>query len=228
MFRWQSHARMHVQQVRTRARKKFHHAGWLLHISSASITRAHQACVACTRLLLQPSDKASCPERAQLEKKVVKLSSSPAAPVVSAHGIDNSTEALLDRTQRFVAGGTTVSLKGAGAGPANVFKPKTQLGLGGAKAGTIKGYSTDLERPYLRLHFAPDPATIRPREVLERALALVKKKWVNQVPPSPPASRLGPPCEGASGDLRGCERHVWFRRHPGPQPTRELKSLSLR
>ena len=55
--------------------------------------------------------------------------------------------------------------------------PKTQLGLAGAKAGNIKGTSTDLEKPYLRLHFAPDPSTIRPPHVLERALALVKKKW---------------------------------------------------
>ena len=113
------------------------------------------------------------------EKKVVKLQTS-APPAVSAHGVDVSSEALIDRSQRFVSatGSTTVSLKGAGATPANHFAPKTQLGLGGARAGSIRGYSTDLERPYLRLHFAPDPATIRPPDVLEKALALVKKKWV--------------------------------------------------
>ena len=113
------------------------------------------------------------------EKKVVKLQTS-APSAVSAHGVDVSSEALIDRSQRFVSatGSTTVSLKGAGAAPANHFAPKTQLGLGGARAGSIRGYSTDLERPYLRLHFAPDPATIRPPDVLEKALALVKKKWV--------------------------------------------------
>jgi hypothetical protein len=123
--------------------------------------------------------------------KVVRLASTPAAtapvrqivklpataPVVSAKGVDNSAEAHLDRTQRFVSSGT-VSLKGTGAPPANAFAPKTQLGLGGAKAGAIRGSSQELERPYLRLHFAPDPSTIRPPAVLERALALVKQKWV--------------------------------------------------
>ena len=83
------------------------------------------------------------------------------------------------------------------------------IGLGGAKAGAIKGYSQELERPYLRAHFAPathsqksffilavhskytrtvtfqnlcqDPATVRPADVLVRALALVKQKWYANV-----------------------------------------------
>ena len=110
-------------------------------------------------------------------KQIVKLPAT--APVLSAKGVDNSAEAQLDRTQRFVTSGT-VSLKGAGGPPLNAFAPKTQLGLGGAKAGAIRGSSQALERPYLRLHFAPDPSTIRPPAVLERALALVKQKWVQQ------------------------------------------------
>lgn len=107
--------------------------------------------------------------------QTVRLSSSASA--VSKAGVDTSAEALQDRTERFVSTGT-VSLKNTGGPPRP--GPKTQLGLGGAKAGGIKGYSTELERPYLRLHFAPDPATIRPADVLARALALVKQKWVEK------------------------------------------------
>ncbi|CAE6417339.1 unnamed protein product [Rhizoctonia solani] len=42
---------------------------------------------------------------------------------------------------------------------------------------TIVGTSKDLFKPYLRLTSAPDPATIRPLEVLQRTLVELKNKW---------------------------------------------------
>ncbi|QRW17058.1 ubiquinol-cytochrome C reductase cytochrome C1 subunit [Rhizoctonia solani] len=42
---------------------------------------------------------------------------------------------------------------------------------------TIVGTSQDLFKPYLRLTSAPDPATIRPLEVLQRTLGELKNKW---------------------------------------------------
>ncbi|RUP44757.1 SAC3/GANP/Nin1/mts3/eIF-3 p25 family-domain-containing protein [Jimgerdemannia flammicorona] len=42
---------------------------------------------------------------------------------------------------------------------------------------TIVGTSTLLEKRYLRLTSAPDPATVRPPEVLKKTLSLLKKKW---------------------------------------------------
>ncbi|KAF9904951.1 hypothetical protein EC991_002191 [Linnemannia zychae] len=42
---------------------------------------------------------------------------------------------------------------------------------------TIVGTSTQLEKNYLRLTSAPDPATVRPVRVLQKTLELLKEKW---------------------------------------------------
>lgn len=90
--------------------------------------------------------------------------------------------ALLDRSQRFTGESPSVSrvvsLKTSSA-PPPVYK-KTELGIGGAKAGSVKGTSQELEREYMRLHWLPDPATVRPAPVLKKALQLVKTKWVSK------------------------------------------------
>ncbi|GAB2276684.1 hypothetical protein Dimus_011400 [Dionaea muscipula] len=44
---------------------------------------------------------------------------------------------------------------------------------------TVKGTSQELEKRYLRLTSAPDPATVRPEEVLERALLMVQDSQRN-------------------------------------------------
>lgn len=87
----------------------------------------------------------------------------------------------MDRSQRFTEvtpGSRVVSLK-TSMPPPPAYK-KTELGIGGAKAGTVKGTSLELERPYMRLHWLPDPATVRPAPVLHKALGLVKQKWVSR------------------------------------------------
>eukprot|EP01133_Synstelium_polycarpum_P003617 gene3617-4145_t len=42
---------------------------------------------------------------------------------------------------------------------------------------TIKGTSTDLEKPYLRLTSAPDPSTVRPEPSLKRTFDYLKRQW---------------------------------------------------
>jgi hypothetical protein len=42
---------------------------------------------------------------------------------------------------------------------------------------TIVGTCQKLEKPYLRLTSAPDPATVRPLPVLRKALAMLKDRW---------------------------------------------------
>uniref|UniRef100_A0A5K3ERC2 SAC3_GANP domain-containing protein n=1 Tax=Mesocestoides corti TaxID=53468 RepID=A0A5K3ERC2_MESCO len=42
---------------------------------------------------------------------------------------------------------------------------------------SIVGTMQELEKPYLRLTTAPDPANVRPPEVLEKALVHVKQRW---------------------------------------------------
>ncbi|XP_074276284.1 SAC3 family protein A isoform X1 [Silene latifolia] len=44
---------------------------------------------------------------------------------------------------------------------------------------TVKGTCQDIEKRYLRLTSAPDPSTVRPQEVLERALLMVKNSEKN-------------------------------------------------
>ena len=41
----------------------------------------------------------------------------------------------------------------------------------------IKGTCQDLEKEYLRLTSAPDPATVRPKEVLVKSLEMIQEKW---------------------------------------------------
>jgi len=41
---------------------------------------------------------------------------------------------------------------------------------------TVKGTSNSLEKQYLRLTSTPDPSTVRPENVLKKALAMVKQK----------------------------------------------------
>ncbi|CEI89797.1 hypothetical protein RMCBS344292_04144 [Rhizopus microsporus] len=41
----------------------------------------------------------------------------------------------------------------------------------------IVGTSTALEKPYLRLTSAPDPATVRPLDILQKTFKLLRKKW---------------------------------------------------
>ena len=41
----------------------------------------------------------------------------------------------------------------------------------------IEGTCQDLEKQYLRLTSAPNPATIRPQHILEQSLKLVKERW---------------------------------------------------
>ena len=45
------------------------------------------------------------------------------------------------------------------------------------EAMTIKGTSTIVEKDYLRLTSVPNPATVRPEEVLHRSLRRLKNKW---------------------------------------------------
>ncbi|EFA78792.1 hypothetical protein PPL_08255 [Heterostelium album PN500] len=42
---------------------------------------------------------------------------------------------------------------------------------------TIKGTSTDLEKPYLRLTSAPDPSTVRPEPTLRKTFDHLKRHW---------------------------------------------------
>lgn len=45
---------------------------------------------------------------------------------------------------------------------------------------TIKGTCQTLEKTYFRLTSAPDPADVRPEEVLKRAFEWITRKWTNK------------------------------------------------
>ena len=44
---------------------------------------------------------------------------------------------------------------------------------------TIKGTCKIIEKSYFRLTSAPDPADVRPEEILKVALKMMSKKWKN-------------------------------------------------
>lgn len=44
----------------------------------------------------------------------------------------------------------------------------------------VKGTCMELEKDYFRLTSAPDPSTVRPKPVLERALARLQERWSNK------------------------------------------------
>lgn len=46
-----------------------------------------------------------------------------------------------------------------------------------AKQTTVKGTCQVLEKSYFRLTSAPDPAEVRPEDILQQALKLMNKKW---------------------------------------------------
>ncbi|KAL5569181.1 hypothetical protein UlMin_025756 [Ulmus minor] len=85
-------------------------------------------------------------------------------------------------------------LKSKGAGSGNLYARRAtamvlskNLDNGGSRAVedmdwdalTVKGTCQEIEKRYLRLTSAPDPATVRPEEVLEKALLMVQNSQKN-------------------------------------------------
>lgn len=85
-----------------------------------------------------------------------------------------------ERAKRFQASDETISKKTAEM-QAKKARKKALIAL--AEEGidwdeyTIIGTCQNLEKPYLRLTSAPDPATVRPLPVLKRTLEWLKKRW---------------------------------------------------
>jgi hypothetical protein len=93
---------------------------------------------------------------------------------VSPGIIDESPSARVDRAERFA--------REAVAFTAEIAKRKgrgapTMQEMKRLDAGAV-GTNTSLEKTYLRLTEAPSMATVRPPHVLDKALGLVKSKWV--------------------------------------------------
>ncbi|KAI8878344.1 SAC3/GANP domain-containing protein [Backusella circina FSU 941] len=59
----------------------------------------------------------------------------------------------------------------------NITTPPTHMEGVAYENRTVVGTSTKLEKQYLRLTSAPDPATVRPLAILKQTLALLKDKW---------------------------------------------------
>lgn len=57
------------------------------------------------------------------------------------------------------------------------YKTETKVSEENPSDWKIIGTSTDFEKPYFRLTSKPDPKTIRPENILKKALAYFKEKW---------------------------------------------------
>jgi hypothetical protein len=86
---------------------------------------------------------------------------------------------LLERQKRFAADEREFRLQQARNRLAlqNVSIADNQADVPDWDEETIVGTCQKLEKPYLRLTSAPDPATVRPLPVLKRALEWLKEKW---------------------------------------------------
>jgi hypothetical protein len=92
--------------------------------------------------------------------------------VVRMVNVESTAEKLSERAQRF-----------ARDQPNDRYdffaerEPQSLLSTSSSGAEHVVGYSTALEKKYLRLTSAPDPAAIRPPHVLVKSLKMVKEKW---------------------------------------------------
>mmetsp|Transcript_33838 Transcript_33838/g.95800 ORF Transcript_33838/g.95800 Transcript_33838/m.95800 type:complete len:450 (+) Transcript_33838:1149-2498(+) len=128
---------------------------------------------------------ASCPSPALTSRKSFSLKKTPTSGIAKG-GFDTDECRRAERRLRFSADAS--SLGSDSGGQVTLQEVRMALmasspaadddgeawDLGGQ---TVYGTSTALEKPYLRLTSAPAMSTIRPPDVLERALALVKSKW---------------------------------------------------
>ncbi len=96
---------------------------------------------------------------------------------VNSGGIEDAK--LLERQKRFEADEREFKLQQARNRLAlqNVSIADNQADVPDWDEETIVGTCQKLEKPYLRLTSAPDPATARPLPVLKRALDWLKEKW---------------------------------------------------
>ncbi|KAI9471372.1 SAC3/GANP/Nin1/mts3/eIF-3 p25 family-domain-containing protein [Zychaea mexicana] len=120
------------------------------------------------------------PNRKNKKKTKSNVSSSSLTPMPSLGteentggiiALESTPEELRQREQRLMRFGTAATTWGQPA-------TNTEDNRGGWTAdGKIIGTSRDLEKPYFRLTSAPDPATVRPLEMLKIAYTHVKRKW---------------------------------------------------
>ncbi|KAI5430966.1 hypothetical protein KIW84_035203 [Lathyrus oleraceus] len=59
---------------------------------------------------------------------------------------------------------------------------------------TVKGTCQEIEKRYLRLTSAPDPATVRPEEILEKALLMVQNSQKKYARLALEVGSCGPAC----------------------------------
>lgn len=119
-------------------------------------------------------------QRAKLQQQRKPLAGiSPMLAVTSAEQARRA-----DRQQRFAADLASIKAVSAGGGGSGVFgagrsaaESEQAIGSGWLALHGGFGTSRSLEKEYLRLTSVPKAEDVRPPEVLERSLELVKKRW---------------------------------------------------
>ena len=90
---------------------------------------------------------------------------------ISTKGSSKSSHHLENRKKRFEDG------QAGHLSPPHSTSAKTDNAVLEADEGPVVGRCQDLEKKYFRLTSAPNPIHVRPLEVLEKTLDLLKKKW---------------------------------------------------
>ena len=137
---------------------------------------------------LQRPEKEKAERPAKLSKKEKKeLKAANSLNSLSTASISASTESgggpkskfqkqLEERQRRFQAGSDSPEKGSAHHRSRMSATPEPGSG-NGEPAGPVVGTNEQLEKSYLRLTSAPNPANVRPERVLRQTLEFLKKKW---------------------------------------------------
>ncbi|KAL7328853.1 hypothetical protein PS15p_207060 [Mucor circinelloides] len=139
------------------------------------ILEAHKAGTLLTTDWSEMDLPSACTRNPQKKKKKGKKIVSQPKPNKEQHKFSAEEEAKrLRRLRRFEEDAAQFRSE-------NVSTPMQNMHIDGDVFNyTVVGTSQKLEKQYLRLTSAPDPATVRPLEVLKQTLALLKDKWKNE------------------------------------------------
>ncbi|CAO3617652.1 unnamed protein product [Mucor fragilis] len=139
------------------------------------ILEAHKAGTLLTTDWSEMDLPSACTHNPQKKKKKGKKIVSQPKPNKEQHKFSAEEEAKrLRRLRRFEEDAAQFRSE-------NVSTPMQNMHIDGDVFNyTVVGTSQKLEKQYLRLTSAPDPATVRPLEVLKKTLNLLKDKWKNE------------------------------------------------
>ncbi|CAG0913711.1 unnamed protein product [Notodromas monacha] len=140
--------------------------------SKTSLSRSRSRSRSPTRFSPKKPAKKGRKDRAPVAERLNRGVAVKSKASIIKSVVEISEEKLSERAQRFAQPGS-VAVKSQDYGVSYAGGRD----FASACSEHVVGYSTSLEKQFLRLTSAPDPATIRPPHILEKSLKMVKDRW---------------------------------------------------